>query len=34
MSKWMIALIVLGVILFIATLFIGVEALMCTPPCV
>jgi len=34
MSKWMIALIGLGVILFIATLFIGVDALMCEPPCV
>jgi len=34
MSKPIIALIVVGVILFIATLFIGVEALMCTPPCV
>ena len=34
MSKPMIALIVLGVILFIATIFIGVDALMCEPPCV
>jgi len=34
MSKWMIALIVLGVILFIAAMVIGVDALMCTPPCV
>jgi preprotein translocase subunit SecE len=34
MSKWMIALIVLGVILFAATMFIGVDALMCEPPCV
>ena len=30
----MIALIVLGVILFAATLFLGVDALMCKPPCV
>jgi len=34
MSKPMIALIIVGVILFIATIFIGVEALMCEPPCV
>jgi len=34
MSKPIIALIVLGVILFIATMVIGVDALMCTPPCV
>jgi hypothetical protein len=34
MTKPIIALIVLGVIAFIATLFIGVDALMCTPPCV
>jgi len=34
MNKWMIALIILGVILFIATMFIGVDALMCEPPCV
>jgi len=27
-------LIVLGVILFVITLFIGVDALMCKPPCV
>ena len=34
MSKPIIALIVLGVILFIAAMVIGVDALMCTPPCV
>tara|TARA_R110002051_G_scaffold42008_1_gene86650 strand:+ start:263 stop:367 length:105 start_codon:yes stop_codon:yes gene_type:complete len=34
MSKPMIALIIVGVILFIATLFMGVDALMCKPPCV
>ena len=34
MSKPIIALIVLGVILFVITLFIGVDALMCEPPCV
>jgi preprotein translocase subunit SecE len=30
----MIVLIVLGVILFAATMFIGVDALMCKPPCI
>ena len=34
MSKPIIALIVLGVVLFIAAMAIGVDALMCTPPCV
>ena len=34
MSKPMIALIVLGVVLFIASMVIGVDALMCEPPCV
>jgi len=34
MSKPIIALIVAGVILFITAMVIGVEALMCTPPCV
>jgi len=34
MSKPIIALIIVGVILFIATIFIGVDALMCEPPCV
>ena len=34
MSKPIIALIVVGVILFIATMIIGVDALMCAPPCV
>jgi len=34
MSKPILALIILGVILFIVTLFIGVDALMCEPPCV
>jgi len=34
MSKPIIALIILGVILFIATMFIGVDALMCKSPCV
>jgi len=34
MSKPIIALIVLGVLLFIATMIIGVDALMCEPPCV
>jgi len=34
MNKWMIALIATGVIAFIAAMVIGVDALMCTPPCV
>jgi hypothetical protein len=34
MSKITIALIATGVILFIAGMVIGVDALMCTPPCV
>ena len=34
MSKPIIALIVLGVIVFIAAMVIGVDALMCKPPCV
>ena len=34
MSKPIIALIVLGVILFVTAMVIGVDALMCTPPCV
>ena len=34
MNKWIIALIAVGVILFIAGMVIGVDALMCTPPCV
>jgi len=34
MTKPIIALIVLGVIAFIAVMFIGVDALMCEPPCV
>ncbi len=34
MSKPIIALIVVGVILFVAAMAIGVDALMCTPPCV
>ena len=34
MSKPIIALIVLGVIVFIVAMVIGVDALMCTPPCV
>ena len=34
MSKPIIALIVVGVILFIAAMAIGVDSLMCTPPCV
>jgi preprotein translocase subunit SecE len=34
MSKPIIALIVLGVIAFIAAMVIGVDTLMCEPPCV
>ena len=34
MSKPIIALIVVGVIVFITAMVIGVDALMCTPPCV
>jgi len=34
MSKPIIALIVLGVIVFIVAMVIGVDALMCAPPCV
>jgi len=34
MSKPIIALIVVGVIVFIAAMVIGVDALMCEPPCV
>jgi hypothetical protein len=34
MNKWIIALIAVGIILFIASMVIGVDALMCTPPCV
>ena len=34
MSKPIIALIVVGVIAFIAAMVIGVAALMCTPPCI
>jgi len=34
MSKPIIALIVSGVILFVTAMVIGVDALMCTPPCV
>ena len=34
MSKPIIALIVCGVILFIGVMFIGVDALMCKPPCI
>jgi hypothetical protein len=34
MNKWIIALIAVGIILFIAAMVIGVDALMCTPPCV
>jgi hypothetical protein len=34
MSKPIILLIILGVVLFIAAMVIGVDALMCTPPCV
>jgi len=34
MTKPIIALIVLGVIVFIAAMVIGVDALMCAPPCV
>ena len=34
MSKMGWAIIFVGVIAFIAVLFIGVDALMCTPPCV
>jgi len=34
MSKPVIALIIFGVIAFIAAMTIGVDALMCTPPCV
>jgi hypothetical protein len=34
MTKPIIALIVLGVIVFIVAMVIGVDALMCKPPCV
>ena len=34
MSKPIIVLIVLGVVLFIAAMAIGVDSLMCEPPCV
>ena len=34
MSKPILALIIFGVIAFIATMIIGVDALMCEPPCV
>jgi hypothetical protein len=34
MSKPVIVLIALGVIVFIAAMAIGVDALMCEPPCV
>ena len=34
MSKAIILLIILGVVVFIAAMVIGVDALMCTPPCV
>tara|TARA_R100000963_G_C4570157_1_gene55374 strand:+ start:59 stop:163 length:105 start_codon:yes stop_codon:yes gene_type:complete len=34
MNKTAIALIIFGVIAFIAVMFIGVDALMCEPPCV
>ena len=34
MSKPIILLIILGVVAFIAAMVIGVDALMCTPPCV
>ena len=34
MSKPIIALIIFGVIAFIAAMAIGVDALMCTPPCI
>ena len=34
MTKPVIALIIFGTIAFIAVLFIGVDALMCKPPCV
>ncbi len=31
-TKWI--LIAIGVSIFIATMFVGVDALKCTPPCV
>jgi len=34
MTKPVIALIIFGVIAFIAAMAIGVDALMCKPPCV
>ena len=34
MSKLTIILIAVGVIVFITAMVIGVDALMCTPPCV
>jgi hypothetical protein len=34
MSKPVIALIIFGTIAFIAAMAIGVDALMCTPPCI
>jgi hypothetical protein len=34
MSKMGWAIIFVGVIAFIGVMFIGVDALMCTPPCV
>ena len=33
MSKPIILLIILGVVAFIAAMVVGVDALMCTPPC-
>jgi len=34
MSKPVIALIIFGVIVFVTAMVIGVDSLMCTPPCV
>ena len=34
MSKPIILLIILGVVAFIAAMVVGVDALMCAPPCV
>ena len=34
MSKIVWLMIIVGTIVFIAAMVIGVEALMCTPPCV
>jgi hypothetical protein len=34
MSKVTWTLIIIGVVVFIAAMVVGVDALMCTPPCI